>query len=94
MSSQLLSTDAIERELATIPGWTRDDDEIVRSFARGDFSGSLAFVNAIAAAANAANHHPDLAISWGDVTVRLSSHDAGGLTDRDFSLARTIDRLA
>ena len=94
MSSQLLSTDAIERELATIPGWTRDDDEIVRSFDRGDFSGSLAFVNAIAAAANAANHHPDLAISWGDVTVRLSSHDAGGLTDRDFSLARTIDRLA
>ncbi len=76
-----------------MPGWARDESEIVRSFDRGDFNGSIAFVNAIAAAANAADHHPDLAISWNEVMVRLSSHDAGGLTERDFALARTIDRL-
>jgi 4a-hydroxytetrahydrobiopterin dehydratase len=89
-----LPDDAIERELTTIPAWTRDEHEIVRSFDRGDFNGALAFINAIGAAANAADHHPDLALSWGDVMVRLSSHDAGGLTERDFALARTIDALA
>jgi 4a-hydroxytetrahydrobiopterin dehydratase len=93
MSPQPLPDDAIERELTALPGWTRDDGELVRSFSRGDFDGSIAFVNAVAAAAKAADHHPDLAISWGDVMVRLTSHDAGGLTERDFALARTIDAL-
>jgi 4a-hydroxytetrahydrobiopterin dehydratase len=93
MSPQPLSAEAIAAALPSVPGWTLDENELVRSFARGDFNGSIAFVNAIAAAANAADHHPDIAISWGDVMVRLSSHDAGGLTDRDFALARTIDAL-
>ena len=52
------------------------------------------FVNAIAVAANDQDHHPDLTISWNDVTVTLSSHDAGGVTERDLRLAATIDRLA
>jgi len=94
MHPQPLSDDAIAAGLATVPGWVREADELVRSFERGDFNGSIAFVNAIAAAANAADHHPDLRISWGDVMVRLTSHDAGGLTERDFALARTIDGLA
>ena len=93
MSPQPLSAAAIATALPSVPGWTLDENELVRSFARGDFNGSIAFVNAIAAAANAADHHPDIAISWGDVMVRLSSHDAGGLTERDFALARTIDSL-
>jgi 4a-hydroxytetrahydrobiopterin dehydratase len=93
MSPQPLSAEAIAAALPSVPGWTLDENELVRSFARGDFNGSIAFVNAIAAAANAADHHPDIAISWGDVMVRLSSHDAGGLTQRDFALARTIDAL-
>lgn len=91
---QPLPDDAIARELATLPGWSRDAGEIVRVFDRGNFNGSIAFVNAIAAAANAADHHPDIAIAWNSVTIRLSSHDAHGLTERDFSLARTIDGLA
>jgi 4a-hydroxytetrahydrobiopterin dehydratase len=91
---QPLPDDAVARALAELPGWRRERDEIVRTFDRGNFNGSIAFVNAIAAAANAADHHPDLAISWNDVTVRLSSHDANGLTERDFALARTVDRLA
>ena len=94
MSPQPLPPDAVARELAALPGWTLDGGEIVRTFDRGNFNGSVAFVNAIAAEANAADHHPDLAISWNNVTVRLCSHDARGLTERDFALARTIDRLA
>ncbi len=90
---QPLPDDAIAHELATLPEWKREGDEIVRTFDRGNFNGSIAFVNAIATAANAADHHPDLAISWNDVTVRLSSHDAHGLTARDFALARTIEKL-
>jgi 4a-hydroxytetrahydrobiopterin dehydratase len=86
--------DAIIRELAALPDWAREGEEIVRTFDRGNFNGSIAFVNAIATAANAADHHPDIAISWNDVTVRLSSHDAHGLTERDFALARAINALA
>jgi 4a-hydroxytetrahydrobiopterin dehydratase len=91
---QPLPDDAIVRELTQLPGWAREGEEIVRAFDRGNFNGSIAFVNAIAAAANAADHHPDIAVSWNEVTVRLSSHDAHGLTERDFALARTIDGLA
>ena len=89
-----LSDEAIARQLTAVPGWTREGGEIVRTFDRGNFNGSIAFVNAIAAAANAADHHPDIAIAWNRVTVRLSSHDAKGLSERDFALARTIDGLA
>jgi 4a-hydroxytetrahydrobiopterin dehydratase len=94
MSATPLPEAEIARALAALPGWSRDGDEIVRTFDRGNFNGSIAFVNAVAAAANAADHHPDLAIAWNDVTVRLSSHDAHGLTERDFALARAIDGLA
>jgi 4a-hydroxytetrahydrobiopterin dehydratase len=94
MSPQPLPDDAVVRELAALPGWSRDGDEIVRTFDRGNFNGSIAFVDAIATAANAADHHPDLVISWNQVSVRLSSHDAHGLTERDFALARTVDELA
>jgi 4a-hydroxytetrahydrobiopterin dehydratase len=93
MSATPLSDDAVTRELALLPGWTRAGDEIVRAYECGNFNGSIAFVDAIATAANAADHHPDLAISWNIVTVRLSSHDVKGLTERDFALARTIDAL-
>jgi 4a-hydroxytetrahydrobiopterin dehydratase len=91
---QPLPDDAVLRELAGLPGWAREGEEIVRTFDRGNFNGSIAFVNAIATAANAADHHPDIAIAWNDVTVRLSSHDAHGLTAWDFALARAIDALA
>jgi 4a-hydroxytetrahydrobiopterin dehydratase len=89
-----LSGDAVARGLATLPGWQLDGEAIVKTFDRGDFNGSIAFVNAIAAAANAADHHPDLAVAWNRVTVRLSSHDAGGITERDLRLARSVDALA
>jgi 4a-hydroxytetrahydrobiopterin dehydratase len=90
---QPLPDDAIARELSVLPEWKRDGNQIVRTFDRGNFNGSIGFVNAVAAAANAVDHHPDIAIAWNHVTLRLWSHDAGGLTERDFSLARTIESL-
>jgi 4a-hydroxytetrahydrobiopterin dehydratase len=78
-----------------MPDWTLDGQAITRSFRRRDWRDAIAFVNAIADEAEARNHHPDLAVSgyrW--VTVRLTSHDAGGITDRDLALARLIDEVA
>ena len=69
---QPLPDDAIARELAALPGWAREGEEIVRSFDRGNFNGSIAFVNPIAAAANDAAHHPATPIRWHQVTLRLS----------------------
>ena len=89
-----LTEDRIAERLAGAPGWTRAGGTLVRTYDRGDFAGAMRFVNAVAAAANAANHHPDIAISWSRGGLTLTSHDAGGLTDRDFDLAAAIDRLA
>jgi 4a-hydroxytetrahydrobiopterin dehydratase len=75
-------------------GWRRDGEAIVRVYDRRDFNGSIAFVNAVAAVANRLDHHPDIAISWNEVTIRTWSHDKGGVTDRDVALAREIDKIA
>ena len=84
----------VARELAALPAWTYDAGEIVRTYDCGNFDGAIGFVNAVAVEANAADHHPDLIVRWKSVTVRLSSHDAGGITARDFSLAHAIDRVS
>lgn len=73
---------------------TSAGDVLHKEFDRGDFKGSVAFVNAILPVAERANHHPDLAISWGVVRVTLTTHSSGGVTDRDFALAEEIDDLA
>jgi 4a-hydroxytetrahydrobiopterin dehydratase len=73
---------------------TAAGDALVREFDRGDFKGSVAFVDAILPVAEAAGHHPDLSISWGTVRVSLSTHSEGGVTDRDHELAGQIDELA
>lgn len=79
-------------------GWnlvqTGGGDKIVRVFDRGDFKGSVAFLNEILPIAEAANHHPDIQISWKEVTVVLTTHSEGEVTDKDYALAREIDSLA
>jgi 4a-hydroxytetrahydrobiopterin dehydratase len=90
----LLPHELLHEHLASLPGWRLLGNAIERTYDRKDFNGSIHFVNAVAAAANAADHHPDLSISWNRVTVTLSSHDAGGVTDRDLALAKAIDALA
>ncbi len=89
MADRLLE-DAVARELAATPGWTRDGEAITRAWRFPDFKTAMIFVNGAAALAEKANHHPDIAIHYSEVTLRLWSHDAGGLTARDFELARKI----
>ena len=92
MSTDLLDDGEIETALSGLQ-WTRDGDEIVKSAQRRDFAGSLAYVNEVGRLAEARNHHPDIAISWNKVTLRLSTHSAGGLTKSDMDLAAEIDRI-
>jgi 4a-hydroxytetrahydrobiopterin dehydratase len=73
--------------------WSRQGDELVKVVKRKDFVEAIKFVNELADLAEAANHHPDIAISWNTVTLRLSTHDAGGLTQLDLDLAAQIDSL-
>ncbi|HEX2387523.1 MAG TPA: 4a-hydroxytetrahydrobiopterin dehydratase [Solirubrobacterales bacterium] len=90
----LLSDEEIDRRLRDLEGWEREGDAIARSFDRGDFVGSVRFVDAIVEPAEEMGHHPDLEISWATVTIRISSHSEGGLTAADFELAARIDALA
>ncbi len=91
----LLTTDQIREALAGMPGWEHAGGAITRQFSlEGGFMGSIRFVNRLAEIAEAADHHPDLAISWNRVTVTLVTHSQGGVTERDIALAREADRLA
>lgn len=90
----LLGNDEIEAGLAGLSGWERDGEAIVKPFERGDFVGSVKFVDALVAPAEAMGHHPDLEISWDTVTVTISTHSEGGLTAADFELAAKIEELA
>jgi 4a-hydroxytetrahydrobiopterin dehydratase len=88
-----LSDTDIDERLAGLDGWERSGDAIVKQFDNGDFKGSVDFVNRLTPEAEEMNHHPDLEISWKTVTVTISTHSEGGLTDNDFELARRIDAL-
>jgi 4a-hydroxytetrahydrobiopterin dehydratase len=90
----LLENDEIEAKLAELDGWERFGEAIVKEFKRGDFVGSVKFVEALATPAEAMGHHPDLRISWDTVTVTISTHSEGGLTAADFELAAQIDSVA
>lgn len=90
----LLSDTEVEAKLAELSGWERSGDAIAKEFERGDFVGSVAFVDSLVAPAEGMNHHPDLEISWATVKVILSTHSEGGLTAADFELAAKIDALA
>ena len=92
MAPQLLSDEAVADRLEGLE-WTREGDEIVKTVTRKDFAAALAFVNEVGDLAETRHHHPDIAISWNKVTLRLSTHSAGGLTDFDMDLAGAIDAL-
>jgi len=83
-----------KEHLARLPGWSIADGWLTRRFATDGWGTTLMLVNAIGFAAEAADHHPDLAVAWSSVTVKLSTHSAKGITDKDFELARRIDEVA
>jgi 4a-hydroxytetrahydrobiopterin dehydratase len=84
----------IEARLGELEGWRREGDAITKSYKRGDFVGSVRFVESVVEPAEEMGHHPDLEISWDEVTVTITTHSEGGLTENDFELARRIDALA
>ena len=90
----LLSDEEIKERLKELDGWRQRGEYIVKSFERDDFVGSVKFVDSLVGPAEEMNHHPDLAISWSEVKVTLSTHSEGGLTANDFELAKKIDALA
>ncbi|WP_263353118.1 4a-hydroxytetrahydrobiopterin dehydratase [Acidicapsa acidisoli] len=87
------SSAEIEQGLATLPDWKLNDGNLVRNFSFTDFREAMSFVNSVAALAERAGHHPDIDIRYNKVNLALSSHDAGGITERDFSLAAGIDKI-
>ena len=88
-----LEAGEIEARLAKLDGWSRQGEALVREEKSENFLGSMEFVNRVAPVAEGMNHHPDLAISWDTVTVTITTHSEGGLTENDFTLAERIDAL-
>lgn len=86
----VMSQDELERALARLPGWAIVDGELVREFRFDGFLEAIRFVNAVAGVAEEAGHHPDLDIRYSRVKVALTTHDAGGITEKDFGLAGRI----
>jgi 4a-hydroxytetrahydrobiopterin dehydratase len=90
----LLSDEEVKERLKDLEGWRQRGEYIVKSFDRGDFVGSVKFVDSLVEPAEEMNHHPDIAISWSQVEVAISTHAEGGLTNNDFELAKKVDALA
>lgn len=91
---QLLSDAEIQERANQLEGWTVEGKELRSTRKFKDFLEAIAFVNQIVEPAEAAGHHPDLAISYNKVTVSLTTHDADGLTSKDFDLAQVISKLS
>ena len=90
----LLSDEEIKEHLKELPGWQHRGESIVKSFDRGDFVGSIKFIDSLVEPAEKMNHHPDLAVSWSQVEVAISTHAEGGVTESDFELAKKVEELA
>lgn len=89
-----LSAAQIILALGQVPDWRQNGGVITRSFQFKDFAAAMEFTNAVAALAEQAQHHPDIDVRWNKVALSLSTHEAGGLTEKDFALARQCDALA
>jgi 4a-hydroxytetrahydrobiopterin dehydratase len=88
------SESEIAQHLKELPGWFFQDGWIRRVYKTEGWPTTLMLVNAIGYAAEAAYHHPDLSVTWGRVTVKLATHSAGGITAKDFALAKQIEAVA
>ncbi len=93
-SSALLAPNEVQGRLARLPGWALDGTAIRKTFRFPSFASAIAFVDKVAVIADTADHHPDITIKYDHVTLTLSTHSAGGLTDRDFALAGEVETVA
>jgi 4a-hydroxytetrahydrobiopterin dehydratase len=91
--ARLLNSIEIQERLKALPGWQQNGKAIQQTFKFNNFIKAIDFVNRLVKPAEAAGHHPDLEISYNKVTVTMTSHDAGGLTTKDFEMAVTISQL-
>lgn len=85
---------AIETAVAKLPGWSRQKDSIARSYSFADFRTAFAFMTACALTAEKMDHHPDWKNSYSRVDVQLTTHDSGGITERDLILAAQMNEIA
>jgi 4a-hydroxytetrahydrobiopterin dehydratase len=89
-----LSDLEIRRAVGALPGWSRKGDALSKTFGFPRFADGIRFVQRIAEVADRMNHHPDIDIRYTNITFALSTHDAGGITQRDFDLAKAIEQAA
>jgi 4a-hydroxytetrahydrobiopterin dehydratase len=94
MSLVKLADSDVARRLKTLSEWSQPGEEIQRTYRFKDFVQAMAFVERIAERAEAVQHHPDILIRYSRVTLSLSTHDAGGITEKDFDFAAAADKLA
>lgn len=96
MSRQLLSEEAIEQHLSALPGWAYASEarQLHRRYRFADYAGAFAFAARVSLLAEKRDHHPDLGLGYGYLEVRLTSHDAGGVTEKDAAMAEQIERIA
>ena len=94
MVDHVLAPDDVERRLTELPGWTRTAGGLHRELEFDGFRSAFAFMTAVALAAERLDHHPDWSNSWNKVTIDISSHAAGGITERCFSLAAAVSTAA
>ena len=92
MAGKLNDTE-VEARLDDLADWKREGDELRKTFQLASFPHAIAFVTQVGFLAEAAGHHPDIDIRWRKVTLALTTHDAGGLTQKDFDLAAQIDEI-
>ena len=93
MAAERLSDIAIQRELGNLPGWSRRGDVITKTFQFRNFLSGIHFVSAVAKAAETADHHPDIDIRYTKIICTLSTHSAGGITQKDLSMAAEIEKV-
>ena len=93
-NNMTLNDTEIKQKLQSLSGWKQEDNTITRTFKFPDFVSAIDFVNQLVEPAETAGHHPDIAISYNKVTISLTTHDAGGITQQDFDLAQIISQLA
>ncbi|MEG3875048.1 MULTISPECIES: 4a-hydroxytetrahydrobiopterin dehydratase [unclassified Microcoleus] len=91
--AELINNTEIQDRVSQLSGWTIEGKQLRSTRLFKDFIEAIAFVNKLVAPSEAAGHHPDIEISYNKVTVNLTTHDAGGLTEKDFALAQEISAL-